>query len=127
MGDMSNSTYTEIDNEDKKPAQATTPKFKKDDGGVEGPRVIPAWLYERLERLGMLPNAVRDHNEGASDYAEHLIQPWAVWQEYHLNAWDADIIKRVLRRKQTDSRRLDYVKIIHICQERIRQIDHGEE
>ena len=88
---------------------------------------IPAALYDKLERLGMLPNEVRDHNQGTSDYAEHLIQPWAIWQDYRLNAWDADIVKRVLRRKQNDPRRLDYEKIIHICQERIRQIDHGED
>jgi len=42
-----------------------------------------------------------------------------------LNPWDADIIKRVLRKKGADPRRLDYEKIIHICQERIRQIDEG--
>ena len=40
-----------------------------------------------------------------------------------LNPWDADIVKRVLRTKKTDGRRLDYEKIIHICKERIRQID----
>ena len=87
-------------------------------------REIPAELYERLDRLGMLPNDVRDHNQGESDYSQHLIQPWAIWQEYGLNPFDADIIKRVLRHKATDPRRLDYEKIIHICQERIRQIDH---
>lgn len=38
-------------------------------------REIPAELYERLDRLGMLPNDVRDHNRGASDYSRHLIQP----------------------------------------------------
>ena len=89
-------------------------------------REIPAELYERLDRLGMLPNDVRDHNQGASDYSQRLIQPWTIWLEYHLNPWDADIVKRVLRHQSTDPRRLDYEKIIHICQERIRQIDHGE-
>lgn len=58
-----------------------------------------------------------------SDYSKHLIQPWHIWQCYNLNPWDADIIKRVLRTKQGDSRKMDYEKIIHICQERIRQID----
>ena len=95
--------------------------------GKPAMREIPAELYERLDRLGMLPNDVRDHNRGASDYSRHLIQPWAIWQEYRLNPFDADIIKRVLRHKATDPRRLDYEKIIHICQERIRQIDHGED
>lgn len=76
---------------------------------------------------------VRDHNVGKSDYSRHKIQPWDVWQEYHLNPWDADIVKRILRTKEESgmtpeqSRKLDYQKIIHICQERIRQIDDGYE
>lgn len=70
---------------------------------------------------------VRSRNVGASDYSKHKIQPWDIWMEYHLNPWDADIVKRILRTKSTDSRKLDYEKIIHICQERIRQIDEGYE
>ena len=66
---------------------------------------------------------VRDYNVGKSDYAKHKIQPWDIILEYRLNYWDGDIIKRVLRTKEGESRRLDYEKIIHICNERIRQID----
>lgn len=66
---------------------------------------------------------VRDYNVGKSDYAKHTIQPWDIILEYSLNYWDGDIIKRVLRTKEGESRRLDYEKIIHICKERIRQID----
>lgn len=69
---------------------------------------------------------VRDYNVGSSDYAKHKIQPWDIWLEYKLNPWDADIIKRVLRDKPTDGRKLDYEKIIHICKERIRQLENGE-
>lgn len=50
-----------------------------------------------------------------------------MWLEYNLNPWDADIVKRILRTKSTDSRKLDYEKIIHICKERIRQIELGLE
>lgn len=79
---------------------------------------------ERLYMLGVLSlDKVRDHNIGSSDYSKHLLQPWSIWAEYNLNAWDADIVKRVLRTKYTDSRKLDYEKIIHDCQERIRQLD----
>ena len=89
---------------------------------------IPDELYDRLQKLGIIPNEVRDKNVGVSDYSKHLIQPWAIWQEYQLNPWDADIVKRVLRHKATDTRKMDYEKIIHICEERIRQIDtEGEE
>lgn len=70
---------------------------------------------------------VRDYNVGKSDYAKHTIQPWDIILEYGLNYWDGDIIKRVLRTKEGESRRLDYEKIIHICKERIRQIDVSEE
>jgi hypothetical protein len=63
----------------------------------------------------------RDYNVGHSDYSKRRIQPWDIWLEYGLNPWDADIVKRVLRDK--DERRLDYEKIKHICDERIRQID----
>lgn len=69
---------------------------------------------------------VRGYNVGASNYAKHKIQPWDIWLEYKLNPWDADIVKRVLRDKPTDGRKLDYEKIIHICKERIRQLENEE-
>lgn len=75
---------------------------------------------------------VRDHNIGNSDYSKHSIQPWDLWIQYHLNPFDADIVKRILRRKleagisASESRILDYQKIIHICQERIRQLQRGD-
>ena len=86
-------------------------------------RQIDERIYKELRRLGILDTSVRAYNRGASDYARHVVQPWTIWLEYNLNPWDADIVKRVLRNKQGESRRLDYEKIIHICEERIRQID----
>ena len=80
-------------------------------------------IYKRLKIRGLLPDEVRDHNVGASDYSAHVIQPWSIWIDYALNPWDADIVKRVLRSKQGEDRKQDYQKIIHICEERIRQID----
>lgn len=82
---------------------------------------------EKLVKLGVLstPNdTTRQYNVGTSNYSTHLIQSWTIWQEYNLNPWDADIIKRVLRTKEGDSRILDYEKIIHICKERIRQLNN---
>jgi len=76
-----------------------------------------------LEAEEAFPLAHKARNVGTSDYALHKIQPWDIWREYSLNPWDADIVKRVLRTKQGDSRKLDYEKIIHICQERIAQLD----
>lgn len=89
---------------------------------------IPLEVYNNLNKLGLIPNDVREANVGKSNYSEHTIQPWSIWIDYGLNAWDADIVKRVLRTKNepsmtsTDARIMDYEKIIHICQERIRQL-----
>lgn len=65
---------------------------------------------------------VRDYNIGKSDYSKHKIQPWDIWLEYDLNPWDADIVKRVLRTKEGEDRKLDYEKIIHICKYRISEL-----
>ena len=80
-------------------------------------------LYQNLKRIGIIPSEERSFNVGKSDYSKHIIQPWSIWIDYDLNAFDADIVKRVLRTKQGDSRVMDYEKIIHICKERIRQLN----
>lgn len=90
-------------------------------------KTIPSDLYDELDRLGIIPCDVRSANVGKSDYSQHIIQAWTIWLAYNLNPWDADIVKRVLRHKEGDSRRMDYEKIIHVSQERIRQIDKGYE
>ena len=83
---------------------------------------------KELERLGVINAECRKINEGTSDYPEHIIQPWSIWLDYNLDPWDADIIKRVLRTKkesgmtENEARILDYKKIIHICNEKIRQL-----
>lgn len=85
-------------------------------------------LYQELEYLGIIDNSgVRNHNIGKSNYHTKLISPWVVWLSYpELTEFDKDIIKRILRTKEGDSRKMDYEKIIHVCQERIRQIDFEE-
>ena len=86
-------------------------------------------LYSELLHLGIINeenqdfNWVRTFNVGTSDYSKHIIQPWSIWIDWNLNPWDADIVKRVLRNKLGESRKQEYEKIIHICQERIRQIE----
>ena len=84
---------------------------------------------EQLDRfiyLGLMDaDNTRDTNVGESNYSTKTIQPWSIWLDYpELTSFDHDIIKRVLRSKSSDSRVMDYEKIIHICQERIRQIKH---
>ena len=85
--------------------------------------------YMELKRLGILhdDDDTRSFNVGKSDYSKHTIQPWSIWLDYNLNAWDADIVKRVLRTKEGDSRIMDYEKIIHICKERIRQLNNDHD
>ena len=86
-------------------------------------KIINREEYKKLARIGILNTSVRGYNRGNSDYSQHVIQPWSIWIDWNLNPWDADIVKRVLRTKQGESRLLDYEKIIHICEERIRQIN----
>lgn len=97
---------------------------------------IPKSLYDKLCYLGIIDaSGVRGHNEGNSDYnsGKHLISPWVIWLDYpELTSWDDDIIKRVLREKKdagytkTQQRILDYKKIKHDCDERIRQLEFSE-
>lgn len=82
-------------------------------------------LYSKLEYLGIIDTEnddTRNYNVGNSDYSCHTIQPWSIWLDYNLTPLDADIIKRVLRTKEGESRVTDYEKIIHICKECIRQL-----
>ena len=79
---------------------------------------------QELRKLGIVPDETRSYNVGKSDYSKHIIQPWSIWLDYNLNPWDADIVKRVLRKKEGELRVLDYEKIIHICKERIRQLSY---
>lgn len=85
-------------------------------------------LYNKLMLIGILDDTdVRSDNVGKSDYSKHVIQPWSIIKEYNLNYWDGDIIKRILRTKEGETRALDYTKIIHICKERLRQITVEQE
>ena len=74
----------------------------------EQTKEIDLELYNQLDRLGLIPNDVRNTNVGKSDYSKHLIQPWSIWLCYNLNPWDADIVKRILRTKEGDTRVMDY-------------------
>ena len=83
----------------------------------------------KLRYLGIVDDTgIRKDNVGTSDYSKHIIQPWSIWLDYNLDPWDADIIKRVLRTKEEhgmskiEARIVDYSKIIHICNEKIRQL-----
>lgn len=79
--------------------------------------------YNKLEELGLINSDwTRMTNVGTSNYSDHVIQPWSIWLDWNLNPFDADIIKRVLRTKKDTHRAEDYRKIIHICEERIRQL-----
>lgn len=88
--------------------------------------LITEEFINQLKRLGIIDTTgTRENNVGNSNYSEHIIQPWSIWIDWNLNPWDADIIKRVLRTKEGEDRIMDYNKIIHICEERIRQLENG--
>ena len=95
---------------------------------------IPIEIYNKLAYLGILPSLdddvedTRSYNIGESNYSNHIIQPWSIWLDYpELTSFDHDIIKRVLRTKTGENRETDYLKIIHICRERIRQLNYVTE
>ena len=84
-------------------------------------------LYQKLYHLGIINDSqdnIRSNNVGDSDYSKHIIQPWSVWLDWNLNPWDADIVKRICRHKYGEDDITKYEKIIHICQERLRQINN---
>lgn len=57
------------------------------------------------------------YNVGESNYAEMTIQPWEIFEAHpQLNYWECDIIKRLLRTKETDGRMLDLQKIKHLTE-----------
>ena len=83
---------------------------------------IPTILYNQLNYLGLIPTSEREHNIGTSDYATKLIQPWSIFLDNpQLNYMECVLIKRILRTKSTDSRKLDLEKCHHIISELLRQ------
>ena len=94
---------------------ATVPKHKLEVKSSKPPRNNPN------PAVKMEVTDHRSYNVGKSDYAERKIQPWDIWKEYELDPWDADIVKRILRKKEGESRIMDYEKIKHICDEKIAQ------
>ena len=101
---------------------------------INNPQVtIDYNLYKELRKLGIIHDCkdevdIRSFNVGNSNYSKHIIQPWSIWLDYpDLKSWDHDIIKRVLRTKKGETRTMDYEKIIHDCNERIRQIKLEQE
>jgi len=99
-----------------KPAAKEKPPVK-----TEKPRVKKTKPRVKVEK----PVTVRSYNVGSSDYAKHNIQPWDIWDDYKLDPWDADIVKRILRTKKGESATLDYEKIKHICDKQIERIKKG--
>ena len=106
-----------IEREEAKGSSLTYPEDEAGDIDLLVSRLLDGWDDDEAS------DDVRSHNVGTSDYSEHDIQPWDIILEYDLNFFDGDIIKRVLRTKEGTPRVEDYEKIIHVCQERIRQIE----
>ena len=96
-------------------------------GGIPGEDFFHTGLSGN--RVDVDHDDVRSFNVGASDYSQHKIQPWDIWEEYNLNPWEADIVKRVLRKKnevglsEIESRIMDFEKIIHISRKCIELLE----
>lgn len=46
-----------------------------------------------------LNDAAGNHQVGGDHYVKHGIQPWDIWQEYGLNAFEGAIVKYLLRHR----------------------------
>ena len=81
-------------------------------------------LYNKLKKLGIIHSEddVRSFNVGNSDYSKHVIQPWSIALDWNLDPWDMNIIKYTLRNKKGEDKIIEYEKIIHNCEEKIRQL-----
>ncbi len=73
-----------------------------------------------------LPSAKRARaaQVGGDHYRKHKIQPWDIWQEYGLNAFEGAIIKYLLRRK--GSRLEDLKKARHTLDRLIELEEAGD-
>lgn len=96
-------------------------------GGIPGEDFI--FTGQTGSHVDVNNDDVRSFNVGSSDYSQHKIQPWDIWEEYNLNPWEADIVKRVLRKKnevglsEIESRIMDFEKIIHISRKCIELLE----
>lgn len=58
-----------------------------------------------------IPNDSSTKQIGGSHYTEHKIQPWDIIDEYHLNFYEGNVLKYLLRNK--GNRKEDIKKAIH--------------
>ena len=80
-------------------------------------------VIQKLKKLGVIPTEGSEHlqhNVGTSNYAEHIIQPWAIILDRNLNYWDGDMIRIMCELTGKEK----YQKIIKLAQERLRQLDN---
>lgn len=71
-------------------------------------------------------NGARSGQVGGDHYRQHQIQPWDIWQEYGLNAFEGAVLKYLLRRKGD---RLEDLKKARHTLDRLIEIEeqHGGE
>lgn len=55
------------------------------------------------------------YNIGSSNYADLPVQPWMLWERNKLDAFDGDIIKRLMRDNGRNNEIEEMEKIIHVC------------
>lgn len=87
-------------------AMSRDPLFRewlKTDGGREwrearwgDPTLSAEAVREELAESGI---GARSGQVGGDHYAKHKIQPWDIWEEYGLNAFEGAVLKYLLRRK----------------------------
>lgn len=67
--------------------------------------------------------SARDSQVGGDHYRKFKIQPWDIWQEYGLNAFEGAILKYLLRRKGD---RLEDLKKARHTLDRLIEMEEGK-
>lgn len=66
------------------------------DPRASDPTLSAEVVREKLAESGI---GARSEQVGGDHYAKHKIQPWDIWEEYGLNAFEGAVLKYLLRRK----------------------------
>src|SRR5690606_17746622 len=91
---------------------------------LTGVGTITSLVVEGVQVYPKVEPGGRDAQVGGDHYQKHSIQPWDVWEEYGLNAFEGAVLKYLLRRK--GSRVEDLKKARHTL-DRLIEIEEAKE
>jgi hypothetical protein len=68
-------------------------------GGILTSEVLRTIGETTAATIAPNPPSAKDSQVGGNHYRQHSIQPWDIWEEYGLNAFEGAVLKYLLRRK----------------------------